>query len=73
MNEEQLIAEAILQLKQESNVIKDYIFPIAMALVSSLIGAIVGYRVYLRQEKLTAERRKLDILNKWILIADEIH
>ncbi|WP_155757640.1 hypothetical protein [Acinetobacter schindleri] len=43
MNEEQLIAEAILQLKQESNVIKDYIFPIAMALVSSLIGAIVGY------------------------------
>lgn len=73
MNEEQLIAEAILQLKQESNVIKDYIFPIAMALVSSLIGAIVGYRIYLRQEKLTAERRKLDILNKWILIADEIH
>jgi hypothetical protein len=73
MSKEQLIAEAILQLKQESSVIKDYIFPIAMALFSSLIGAIVGYRVYLRQEKLTTERGKLDILNKWILIADEIH
>jgi hypothetical protein len=73
MSDEKLIAEAILQLKQESSVIKDYIFPIAMALFSSLIGAVVGYRVYLRQEKLTAEKRKLDILNRWILIADEIH
>lgn len=72
MSEEQLIAEAILQLKQESSVIKDYIFPIAMALFSSLIGALVGYMVYLRQEKTTTERGKLDILNKWILIADEI-
>jgi len=37
MNEEQLIAEAILQLKQESNVLKDYIFPIAMALFLHLL------------------------------------
>lgn len=73
MSQEQLIAEAILQLKQESNVIKDYIFPITIALFSSLIGAVVGYFVYLRQEKLAAEKRKLDIVNKWILIADEIH
>ncbi|WP_286834310.1 MULTISPECIES: hypothetical protein [Acinetobacter] len=73
MSEEQLIAEAILQLKQESNVIKDYIFPIAMALFSSLIGACIGYLIYLRQDKLVNEKRKLDVLNKWILVADEIH
>ena len=73
MSEEQLIAEAILQLKQESNVIKDYIFPIAMALFSSLIGALVGYKVYLRQEKLTIERGKLDIANKWSIMAYQMH
>lgn len=73
MSEEQLIAEAILQLKQESNVIKDYIFPIAMALFSSFIGACIGYFIYLRQDKLASEKRKLDVLNKWILVADEIH
>lgn len=72
MSEEQLIAEAILQLKQESNVIKDYIFPIAMALFSSLIGAIVGYKVYLRQEKLGIEKEKLNIINKWILLSNEV-
>ena len=73
MSEEQLIAEAILQLKQESSILKDYLFPIAMALFSSFVGACAGYLVYLRQEKMAAERRKLDIINKWILIADEIH
>lgn len=39
MSEEQLIAETILQLKQESDILKDYIFPIAMALFSSLFLA----------------------------------
>lgn len=73
MSNEQVIAEAILQLKQDSNFIKDYVFPIAMALFSSLIGALVGYGVYLRQERLANEKKKLDILNKWILTADEIH
>lgn len=72
MNEEQLIAEAILQLKQESNILKDYIFPIAMALFSSLIGALMGYWIYLRQERVAIEKRKLEIINKWILMADEI-
>lgn len=72
MSNEQLIAEAILQLKQESNPLKDYIFPITMALFSSLIGAVVGYRVYLRQDKLLNEKKKLDIANKWILLANEI-
>lgn len=73
MSEEQLIAEAILQLKQESNVIKDYIFPIAMALFSSFIGALAGYFVYLRQEKMAIEKRKLDIVNKWLMMAYQMH
>lgn len=73
MNEEQLIAEAILQLKQESNVLKDYIFPIAMALFSSFIGAVVGYFVYLRQEKIAVEKRKLDMANKWLIMAYQMH
>lgn len=73
MSDEQIIAEAILQLKQESSIIKDYIFPIAMALFSSFIGAVVGYRVYLRQEKIAVEKRKLDVVNKWLMMAYQIH
>jgi len=73
MSEEQLIAEAILQLKQESDILKDYIFPIAMALFSSLFGALLGYFVFHRQEKTVLEKRKLDTVNKWLLLGNEIH
>lgn len=73
MSEEQLIAEAILQLKQESNILKDYIFPITMALFSSFFGALLGYFVFNRQEKIALEKRKLDTVNKWLLLANEIH
>lgn len=72
MSDEKLIAEAILQLKQDSNILKDYMFPIAMALFSSFIGALVGYFVYLRQERLANEKKKFDIINKWILLGNEI-
>ena len=73
MSNEQLIADAILQLKNDTNIFKDYLFPIAMAFFSSLIGAVAGYFVYLRQEKSANEKRKIDLINKWILIADELH
>lgn len=72
MSEAQLIAYAILQLKSESNVFKDYLFPIGMAFFSSLIGAIIGYLIYLRQEKKTLEKYKLDMTNKWLLMAYHI-
>lgn len=72
-SQEQLIANAILQLKQDTNIIKDYVFPIAMAFFTSFIGACAGYFVYLRQERLSAEKKKLEIINKWLLMADEIH
>ncbi|OTG68505.1 hypothetical protein B9T26_15410 [Acinetobacter sp. ANC 4169] len=73
MSEEQLIAEAILQLKQEPDILKDYIFPITIALFSSFFGALLGYFVFHRQEKIVLEKRKLDTVNKWLLLANEIH
>lgn len=72
MSNEQLIADAILQLKNDSNIFKDYLFPIAMAFFSSLLGASLGYLIYRRQEKIALEKYKLDIANKWSIIAYEL-
>ncbi len=72
MSQEQLIAEAILQLKNEPNIFKDYLFPIAIAFFSASIGGLVGYSIYLRQEKVALEKYKLDMANKWLVMSYQI-
>lgn len=72
MHEEtrQLI-EAIGDLKQESNYFKDYMFPIVSAFFSSLLGAAIAYFTLKWQARIQIEKEKLDITNKWILVAEE--
>ena len=74
MHEEvKLIVQAIESLKTESNVFKDYIFPIASAFFSSLLGAGIAYFFFRYQEKIKIEKNKMDIVNKWILLAEDAH
>jgi len=58
-------------LKQESNYFKDYMFPIAGALFTSLLGAAIAYVTLKWQERIQIEKEKLNTANKWILLAEE--
>lgn len=73
MEDIKILTQAILSLKQETNYFKDYIFPIAIAFFSSFIGALLAYFVFHRQERIVAEKLKLDTVNKWFLLGDELH
>jgi hypothetical protein len=65
--ESQQIVSAIESLRQVDNLWKDWIFPIAMAFFSALIGGLVAYLVFLRQEFLRREKEKIEIINRWTL------
>ena len=65
--ETELIVTAIESLKQESNTFKDYIFPIASAFFTSILGAFIAYLALNRQEALQLEKEKLNAANKWTL------
>lgn len=68
-----MIANLIYEILIASGFLKDYIFPIAIAFFSSILGAYVAHYSFKRQEKIFNERRKLDAINKWILLADDAH
>lgn len=61
------IVNAILQLKQENNLFKDYFFPICSAFFTSLLGAFIAYKTVTHQEKKLEEKNKLHISNRWII------
>jgi len=65
--ETELLVSAIESLKQEPNLFKDYIFPIASAFFTSILGAFIAYLVLNRQENLSLEKEKLSAANKWTL------
>ena len=65
--ETELIVTAIESLRQEPNIFKDYIFPIASAFFTSILGASIAYFVLNRQENLQLEKEKLSAANKWTL------
>ncbi len=65
--ETELIVSAIESLKQEPNIFKDYIFPIASAFFTSILGAFIAYLALNRQETLQIEKEKLNSANKWTL------
>lgn len=72
MHEEtELLVKAIEGLKQESSYFKDYIFPIASALFTSLLGAGIAFFTLRHQESLQLEKEKMNNANKWTLKIEE--
>jgi hypothetical protein len=66
-----LIVESINGLNQEPNYFKDYAFPIASALFTSILGAGIAYFTLRHQERVQIEKEKMDTSNKWTLQAEE--
>lgn len=72
MNQEiDLLVKAIDGLKQDPNIFKDYLFPIASALFTSLLGAGIAYFTLRHQEGVQIEKQKMNTANKWTLLAEE--
>ncbi len=70
-NETEQIITAIQSLKQESSLFKDYIFPIVSAFFASVLGAAAAYFSLKYHHDIETEKDKLDIANKWLLLAEE--
>lgn len=69
--EVELIVGAIESLQSQPNYVKDYAFPIASALFTSLLGAGIAFLTIKHQDTLRYEREKVSIANKWSLLAEE--
>jgi phosphate/sulfate permease len=69
--EAKLIVQAIESIKSEPNLFKDYIFPIASAFFSALLGGAIAFLFFRYQEKLAVEKSKMNTANKWTLLAEE--
>ncbi len=70
-NEFQLLIDTIKALKPEDSVVKDYVFPIATAFFSSLLGGAVAYFTFKHQDAVLFEKEKLNTANKWTILANE--
>lgn len=64
-----LIAKAILMLKTDVDYAKDYVFPVALSFFSALMGGVTAYYINNRQEKIKAEREKLNSSNSLMMIS----
>lgn len=72
MHEEtELLVKAVESLRQDSSVFKDYVFPVASALFTSLLGAGIAYFTLRHQESIQIEKDKMNTANKWTLLAEE--
>lgn len=69
MDELKNITEALNEL--QGGFFKDYVYPITMALFSTLLGAAIAYLTVRRQEHLQQEKSKLEIANRWTLKMEE--
>jgi len=65
------IVSAIKSLKQETGYFRDYLFPIASAFFSSILGAGIAYFVLRDQEDIQIEKDKMNSTNKWTLLAEQ--
>lgn len=71
MNEEiKALVEAIASLKQEPSYFKDYIFPLATGLFSSLLGAGVAYFTIKHQDYSELQKSRVQAINDWLLSAE---
>lgn len=59
-----LISQAMLLLKQESSFWKDYVFPIASALFTSILGGWIAYFTLVYQERIRVVKERVDAANK---------
>jgi hypothetical protein len=67
MNNEADIVNAILQLKQESSPIKDYIYPTLISFLSILLGAFSAHYSLKYQQYVEAQKEKLKAVNNWTM------
>ena len=65
----QLLTNAVLSLKTEENLIHDYLYPIALAFLSALMGGFIGYLGILSREQKEVEKGKIDATNNLLLEA----
>lgn len=70
-HETELLVEAVKSLKSEPNYFRDYMFPIASAFFTSILGAAIAYLTLKHQEGVQIEKEKMDATNKWALNAEE--
>lgn len=66
----QILVNSINNLKDDSNLFKNYIFPVISGFFSAVLGAAVAYFSLRHQENIQIERHKLEICNKWIIDAE---
>ncbi|WP_308375606.1 hypothetical protein [Microbulbifer sp. RZ01] len=63
MSEESELVKAILELKQESNPVKDYIYPFLITSLAAFLGLFsVKYQKYI-----DAQKEKLEVANNWVV------
>lgn len=67
----ELLVNAINGLKNDDNIIKDYIFPIASSFISASLGVMAAKLTFRQQEKLKNEIAKVNQINKIIIIMGE--
>lgn len=65
------VVSAIKSLKQETSYFRDYLFPIASAFFSSILGAGIAYFVLRYQEDIQIEKEKMNSANKWTLLVEQ--
>lgn len=70
--ENYIIVGVVDNLNPEINYFKDYIFPIVSAFFASILGAITAYFTLRHQDIIKIEKEKLDTINKWTLIAQQV-
>lgn len=68
--ETEALVRAIESLRNEPSLFKDYLFPIASAFFTSLLGAGVAYYTLRHQEGIQIEKQKMDAANKWLLLVE---
>jgi len=62
--------DAISSLKQDPSFFKDYIFPLATGLFSSLLGAGVAYFTIRHQDHAQLQKHRVEAINGWVLRAE---
>jgi len=64
------LVQAIESLQQESNPLKDYIFPLVTGFFSSILGAFVAYFTLRHRDRTQLEKERINTVNDWSLLAE---
>lgn len=70
-SEAKMIAEAILQLKQEESTVKDFLYPVFSMFFSAMAGGLIAFLLFKYQEHVKLHRERMDIINNWVLSCQE--